>query len=769
MRKIFSLFLQVLLMAVVAMYSASCERMIFESEGDCPPEIVEPEPGPDPFRISVRTNMDGAGTANVSGESASAETDGEYYVSIAVTPDEAYTLTATANTGYTFIGWHDDTNDILLPVGVAVIGNLKSESATKYTAIFNKGVESEPEPEPGKISISVRVMPVAGAGTSQVASASDSAGTDGTYPVTIVISENEPYTLTAIESNPGYAFFAWYDETHKAYLTEKEKVFEDLKSEVSVSYVAIFVKIEDPTDPEPEPDPEKIRISVRTNISGAGTAKVHEFADATNAKDTDEAYYVSIVVVEDTDYVLTATANSGYVFVRWHDDTNDVLLPAGEATLRLTSEEPTKYTAIFERVAVVDPTPDPTPGPTPDPTPENILISVRVDLEGAGIATVYENENQTNKVEAAGTRFESIVVKAGDKYTLNARCNEGYTFTGWYDETNYRYVTTMEMTVELESTVNTQYTATYKKNAEPEPGVKYYVEFVYDMNMKFADAFYSQVKSVYLYVFQNSQLVQTYKESGDILKNRNYRMELIDLEPGTYEFIAWCGLENNNDFEIANVAKNTDATVTLLRTTNGVSKNNLMPVFHGRVEEPLPANNEHTVTIHLTKDTNNINLSLTQLGDAGMKEGQFKVRMKGGMYGAMNYMNDPAGNLVEFTPWDTEYRSLTINGKQPAGAYNYMRTEISTTRLMADKNPIIEIVDVLTDPTNEKVVFSIPFVEWAKAFRSANHKNMRDQEYLDREDEYNIMLYIENSKQGWIATEIVINDWSVRDNGTANL
>ena len=67
----------------------------------------------------------------------------------------------------------------------------------------------------------------------------------------------------------------------------------------------------------------------------------------------------------------------------------------------------------------------------------------------------------------------------------------------------------------------------------------------------------------------------------------------------------------------------------------------------------------------------------------------------------------------------------------------------------------------IVDKQKDKVVFSIPLVQWALMLRSANHASMGDQEYLDREDEYNLMVFLADNSNGWTAMEIFINGWHI--------
>lgn len=309
----------------------------------------------------------------------------------------------------------------------------------------------------------------------------------------------------------------------------------------------------------------------------------------------------------------------------------------------------------------------------------------------------------------------------------------------------------------------------------------YFVEFIYDMNMEFADAFPAQVNSVKLMVYDaaTGNFVKTFEETSEaILSEKGYRMP-VDLKPGNYDFIAWCGLHNNEgQFVVADPAPTREALKCRLEAraydgAQAVSQQELHLLFHGMVvRQNLPdQQGEHTVTIRLTRDTNTINLSLTQLGDKGMKPGQFSVCMAD-TNGWMGYNNALlTDEPIEYRPYYQIYGSedFTAGGASNADddACNYMRCELSTARLMVDHNPVI----VVTDNESGKTVFSIPIVKWIRTYRSEASKRLvpDDQEYLDRENEYNVVLYIENNHGGWIAAQIEINGWRVRELGDTEL
>lgn len=57
---------------------------------------------------------------------------------------------------------------------------------------------------------------------------------------------------------------------------------------------------------------------------------------------------------------------------------------------------------------------------------------------------------------------------------------------------------------------------------------------------------------------------------------------------------------------------------------------------------------------------------------------------------------------------------------------------------------------------------SIPLVNYLLLLRSQQYETMGNQEFLDREHRWNMILFLEHGR--WIDTHIVINDWIVRIN-----
>lgn len=351
----------------------------------------------------------------------------------------------------------------------------------------------------------------------------------------------------------------------------------------------------------------------------------------------------------------------------------------------------------------------------------------------------------------------------------------------------------------------------------------YYVQFVYTMHLEEGDAFNEQVKSVDLWVFDKAtgRLVDKYEESGEALAKDSYRMELhldhdvIRNATQGFTFLAWCGDIDNKSFTV-NKAGTTleEVTASLNRQSlsgrpeaSFKSTDELDLFFHGEESCVLPdwytfdittwqntnvitvqkdrkeEKYECVVTIPLTRDTNNIHLTLEHLS------GQFNLEQLGiemvdnnGYMFHDNSLKEDDGNIM-YLPWRVATGTLD-QGEMPYGRgtdydindednkdnryADLVTAELSTARIMANHNPVIRLYYKDTNQT----VFQIPVVKWVTQMRSQNSRYAQysDQEYLDRENNYELMVFLQDDgRGGWMAVSVVINGWHIIDNGSDNL
>ena len=312
----------------------------------------------------------------------------------------------------------------------------------------------------------------------------------------------------------------------------------------------------------------------------------------------------------------------------------------------------------------------------------------------------------------------------------------------------------------------------------------YYLQFVFDRNMLYndnyqigADAFAAQVGSVDVYIFdaKTGSLVAQLSDAGERLRGYGYRLP-IDVKPGEYDIIAWCGLDGNEGhFALSkNVSNISDLTCRMARDTdNGqvtYSDKCLNALFHGKISHDFPdEEGDHYATIHLTKDTNYIQLALHhKAGELTPERFDVTLDDANGYLAHDNSLMDDT--TIQYRPWsmrggvvDMDTDSYTRAAEDGTG---FLVAELATSRLMADHNPILKV----TDNETGNIVFSLPLVKYLLMMKSQRYSKMDGQEYLDREDEYAVTVFLENKdNEGWLAAEIVINGWHIVDNGNVGL
>lgn len=76
------------------------------------------------------------------------------------------------------------------------------------------------------------------------------------------------------------------------------------------------------------------------------------------------------------------------------------------------------------------------------------------------------------------------------------------------------------------------------------PPCEFRLHYVYDYNMKFADAFRHEVNQVSLFICdQDGNFLSQRLIEGAELKTNDIR---LDLEPGTYQLLSWAGLREDS-------------------------------------------------------------------------------------------------------------------------------------------------------------------------------------------------------------------------------
>ena len=339
-------------------------------------------------------------------------------------------VTAPQKSGYTFVGWYDADGTKLSEEGSFDFAMPAFDPDAVYTAKWQR------------------------CATKLAVNDADAGSVSGLEGTTVVGAE---MTVTA-ETNPGYTFIGWYNGDEKVADT---LTYEFTMSAENVTYIAKWIKVviesEDETKgtvselTEEYLPGEKVSVTAETNPGYTfigwynGDEKVADsltYEFIMPAEDvTYTAKWIKVSVVsEDTSkgtvskltekYLLgdevsvTATTKAGYTFIGWYNGDEKV---ADTLTYEFTMPaENVTYTAKWIKVTVVS--------------------------ESASKGTVSKLTD---------------TYLLGDKVSVTATANLGYTFIGWYKgDEKVADGLTCEFTMPAE---NATYTAKWMLNAEMEP------------------------------------------------------------------------------------------------------------------------------------------------------------------------------------------------------------------------------------------------------------------------------------------------------------
>ena len=311
----------------------------------------------------------------------------------------------------------------------------------------------------------------------------------------------------------------------------------------------------------------------------------------------------------------------------------------------------------------------------------------------------------------------------------------------------------------------------YEGDCEP----NYRVRFRYDYNLKYADAFASEVDHVTLSVVDaDGKIVYTHRESGDALKADGYEVVLDDkVKPGKYRLHAWCGSgaePGNGSFAVHEADVLTDLRCTLLPDpatradiagAEGTHLNRRLDnLYHGLTGSLDFVDDEgtHTFEVPLMKNTNSIKVVLQHLSSTPLNAADFDFVITSAN-ARMDHDNSIiAADPVKYHAWSVRPGSATINPGDPntGGDYTAAVAEFTIGRLMADEDVRLE---VFRKSDGEKV-FSVNIVDMALLVKSANLASMPAQEFLDRQDDYNFIFFLDQGLR-WTQVQINILSWTL--------
>lgn len=281
-----------------------------------------------------------------------------------------------------------------------------------------------------------------------------------------------------------------------------------------------------------------------------------------------------------------------------------------------------------------------------------------------------------------------------------------------------------------------------------------YVRFTYTMNMKYVDAFDVEVKRVDLFVFDENDRFVTRLSDEKASFGRDYRMPL-DLKSGKYHLVAWAGLyERSYIFpEDLKVGESTplDLKVMMRREADAMQRTELDALWHSETDFEIVDNESRTTVMDLCKDTNKLRIVVQGEQGMGLSSAvtDFETTIRNGH---LNYDNSLLDDeVISYKPYFQQDADLGDSSVSAVVA------EMNVLRLMEHEPARL----VISDNAGHKMV-DIDLVKYLLLTKMEGHA-MSSQEYLDRQDEYAMIFFLNRDAMGnYLVVKIQINDWVIR-------
>lgn len=160
------------------------------------------------------------------------------------------------------------------------------------------------------------------------------------------------------------------------------------------------------------------------------------------------------------------------------------------------------------------------------------------------------------------------------------------------------------------------------------PPCEYRLHFVYDYNMKFADAFQHEVSKAALFICDDKgNFIQRRDIEGDELKANNV---VLNLDPGTYQLLTWAGLDDSS-YEWPELTPGAstleEIRVRTQRAADATQPNELTPLWHALDTLVITGTQHEDKEISLAKNTNKLRLVLQDTDGNCMDVRDFSFRI----------------------------------------------------------------------------------------------------------------------------------------------
>lgn len=298
-----------------------------------------------------------------------------------------------------------------------------------------------------------------------------------------------------------------------------------------------------------------------------------------------------------------------------------------------------------------------------------------------------------------------------------------------------------------------------------------YVQFEYTYNLHYTDRFHKEASMVDLLLFdENGVYRDKITARADGTFPQGYRINLPGGLDKNMHMIAWTGIHADH-FSVPALTpgQSTMEDVTkILTTTTGTLCSRELPcmmygkVFTGDAQRSGIAYGNEVTTVSMMKNTNRVRIALQAKSNGipvplDKDEFSYRITVANGSY---NYLNRSASDAeVVYQPYLTEENT----------SLGAVAAELSLLRFW-DNAPLH--LEIIHSPAGGApyTLLDVDFKDYIELLRFAKYQDMPLQEFMDRQDEYELLLILTDGSvtpgmAKWICADVSINEFFLRLQG----
>lgn len=285
------------------------------------------------------------------------------------------------------------------------------------------------------------------------------------------------------------------------------------------------------------------------------------------------------------------------------------------------------------------------------------------------------------------------------------------------------------------------------------PPCEHYIGFGYDYNMMYTDAFGTEVKKLDVYVFdEDDRFVMRYSDEAAVSFGDGYRIR-CGLPAGKYRLVTWAG-RYARSYEFAeDVASPQELTVRMKRKADGIQDEELDALWHGEVEMVIGENVSDTTEVNLAKVTNKFRIVVQGADGVPLKDENISFTITADNGFAAHDNSLLPDETVVYRPYFSTWQDLGEGGTVSEA----VAAELNTMRLMENAEMKLNIFR-----KGRERIADINLIDYLLLTKMEGY-DMTAQEYLDRQDEYVMIFFLQKDSAGkYFVAKIKINDWIIR-------